>query len=114
MFLQAEDGIRDKLVTGVQTCALPIFGPPVLHIARLRYGGLAARSEIDGAQERVSVDRAGPGRGKIGRASCRERVWMLVAAVSSYQVKRQVERENRLQFEAAVSYVFASRRRHTR
>src|SRR5205823_8288257 len=22
---QAEDGIRDKLVTGVQTCALPIF-----------------------------------------------------------------------------------------
>src|SRR5205823_11038494 len=23
-FLQAEDGIRDKLVTGVQTCALPI------------------------------------------------------------------------------------------
>src|SRR5258708_33213088 len=24
-FLQAEDGIRDDLVTGVQTCALPIF-----------------------------------------------------------------------------------------
>ena len=22
---QAEDGIRDRLVTGVQTCALPIF-----------------------------------------------------------------------------------------
>src|SRR5205823_8081506 len=27
-FFQAEDGIRDKLVTGVQTCALPI-----LHVA---------------------------------------------------------------------------------
>src|SRR5687767_15217376 len=33
-FFQAEDGIRDKLVTGVQTCALPIspssesFGSP--------------------------------------------------------------------------------------
>src|SRR2546425_6098139 len=25
-FFQAEDGIRDKLVTGVQTCALPISG----------------------------------------------------------------------------------------
>src|SRR5687767_15565681 len=25
-FFQAEDGIRDKLVTGVQTCALPIYG----------------------------------------------------------------------------------------
>src|SRR2546421_9463362 len=24
-FLQAEDGIRDLIVTGVQTCALPIF-----------------------------------------------------------------------------------------
>src|SRR5687767_15736153 len=24
-FFQAEDGIRDKLATGVQTCALPIF-----------------------------------------------------------------------------------------
>src|SRR5205823_7304881 len=26
-FFQAEDGIRDKLVTGVQTCALPICAP---------------------------------------------------------------------------------------
>src|SRR5258708_20640938 len=28
-FFQAEDGIRDDLVTGVQTCALPILPPPV-------------------------------------------------------------------------------------
>src|SRR6266404_8431197 len=27
-FFQAEDGIRDKLVTGVQTCALPISPSP--------------------------------------------------------------------------------------
>src|SRR2546426_9352220 len=26
-FFQAEDGIRDYKVTGVQTCALPIFAP---------------------------------------------------------------------------------------
>src|SRR5208283_5712138 len=26
-FFQAEDGIRDRDVTGVQTCALPICGP---------------------------------------------------------------------------------------
>src|SRR5216683_7061610 len=25
LFFQAEDGIRDLIVTGVQTCALPIF-----------------------------------------------------------------------------------------
>src|SRR5258708_29558084 len=28
-FFQAEDGIRDDLVTGVQTCALPILLPDV-------------------------------------------------------------------------------------
>src|SRR5574339_630054 len=28
-FFQAEDGIRDRLVTGVQTCALPIWEPRV-------------------------------------------------------------------------------------
>ena len=27
-FFQAEDGIRDHCVTGVQTCALPIFSLP--------------------------------------------------------------------------------------
>src|SRR5207237_4155915 len=27
-FFQAEDGIRDSSVTGVQTCALPIYGQP--------------------------------------------------------------------------------------
>src|SRR5256714_11069107 len=32
-FFQAEDGIRDKLVTGVQTCALPILADN--HIADL-------------------------------------------------------------------------------
>src|SRR2546430_10108739 len=29
-FFQAEDGIRDLTVTGVQTCALPIYRQPVL------------------------------------------------------------------------------------
>src|SRR5256885_6225529 len=30
-FFQAEDGIRDYKVTGVQTCALPIYGPEHQH-----------------------------------------------------------------------------------
>src|SRR5690348_17362276 len=29
-FFQAEDGIRDGRVTGVQTCALPIYDPPTV------------------------------------------------------------------------------------
>src|SRR5207244_7430886 len=32
-FFQAEDGIRDDLVTGVQTCALPILAPVYLRTA---------------------------------------------------------------------------------
>src|SRR5206468_1101563 len=32
-FFQAEDGIRDLIVTGVQTCALPISVPARLHAA---------------------------------------------------------------------------------
>src|SRR2546425_8031188 len=36
-FFQAEDGIRDKLVTGVQTCALPIS------LALQRKPGIAAK-----------------------------------------------------------------------
>src|SRR2546423_9120473 len=40
-FFQAEDGIRDKLVTGVQTCALPIFPH-----ARHREGGAAHRRPL--------------------------------------------------------------------
>src|SRR2546430_7478551 len=31
-FFQAEDGIRDLTVTGVQTCALPIYSVPVAYI----------------------------------------------------------------------------------
>src|SRR5258708_39428818 len=33
-FFQAEDGIRDDLVTGVQTCALPIY--TILHLAKVK------------------------------------------------------------------------------
>src|SRR5205823_5701149 len=40
-FFQAEDGIRDKLVTGVQTCALPIFLSWTLRESARRQGGAA-------------------------------------------------------------------------
>src|SRR6266404_6157392 len=44
-FFQAEDGIRDKLVTGVQTCALPILPSPPQAMTRPR-PSLAARPAI--------------------------------------------------------------------
>src|SRR2546427_1738682 len=36
-FFQAEDGIRDLTVTGVQTCALPIF--ELIDVPQSRYSG---------------------------------------------------------------------------
>src|SRR5690348_17531889 len=64
-FFQAEDGIRDGRVTGVQTCALPISRGRHHHGPRPEDNVYAA-----------VVTRAG----EIGRASCRERVEILVVA----------------------------------
>src|SRR5207248_8369808 len=91
-FFQAEDGIRDRTVTGVQTCALPIFGR--VEAAVLVGRGQAVRPAValrDGADDRAgrrvaedvvvvvvevaghTVHRHGRGAAEIGRASCRER-----------------------------------------
>src|SRR5207249_9643334 len=40
-FFQAEDGIRDRNVTGVQTCALPIYA---FAVAGLDYASMGAMS----------------------------------------------------------------------
>src|SRR5690349_22521881 len=40
-FFQAEDGIRDLYVTGVQTCALPILDNDIRHAPTLFCGGYA-------------------------------------------------------------------------
>src|SRR5205807_4361545 len=91
-FFQAEDGIRDYKVTGVQTCALPIFITratyPVLGFPQ--YPGEVGTSEADddmkakaqkdaeaALAEPLDVYRAFFLNDKpfieIGRASCRER-----------------------------------------
>src|SRR2546425_431409 len=49
-FFQAEDGIRDKLVTGVQTCALPICGTiSVAASASDNVGVVGVQFKLDGA-----------------------------------------------------------------
>src|SRR2546430_13687229 len=53
-FFQAEDGIRDLTVTGVQTCALPIYFSP--NLERLGYSQASLR---DGPRANLS----GLGRG---------------------------------------------------
>src|SRR5258707_2797347 len=43
-FFQAEDGIRDIGVTGVQTCALPILAAEIVDLARLLWCHHGARA----------------------------------------------------------------------
>src|SRR5207244_7453584 len=94
-FFQAEDGIRDDLVTGVQTCALPISvsaadtgsvhgsGSPGTIITAAGNGtigsggdaGAATSAELN-MPSKVALDAA-----EIGRASCRERGWRWVGGV---------------------------------
>src|SRR5690606_39685793 len=82
-FFQAEDGIRDFHVTGVQTCALPIsavvhvgqgstVGPPGTHPAAAFALSGTTRRRSPGPRDATAT--AAPGDSKIGRASCRERV----------------------------------------
>src|SRR5256884_4363972 len=84
-FFQAEDGIRDVAVTGVQTCALPIFkqGPQSesfsreelkkyfeRNVARLKQ----AAQKKQQAQPNLAAVLGEIAKSEIGRASCRERV----------------------------------------
>src|SRR5690606_39658014 len=93
---QAEDGIRDFHVTGVQTCALPIFSRSRSSLPLLKKGtalaGTSTVSPVRGlrpvragrlrtekapkprSSTRPPSDRVSVMQPKIGRASCRERV----------------------------------------
>src|SRR5256885_11035223 len=53
VFFQAEDGIRDYKVTGVQTCALPIS------CARAGAAALAQVARLGGRGGLIAVDRGG-------------------------------------------------------
>src|SRR5207247_8472791 len=93
---QAEDGIRDPLVTGVQTCALPISNTPPTpgHVFQVTCAASCASftwANKTGNLPDIPVDSiiVNPNNGQqvfagsdwgvyytneIGRASCRERV----------------------------------------
>src|SRR5699024_11470624 len=91
-FFQAEDGIRDRNVTGVQTCALPIFAPKGL-CAGLPLGATVLGEKVEsvlgygdngstfggnpiccaGAISTLSRMDEALLAGEIGRASCRDR-----------------------------------------
>src|SRR3712207_7125017 len=101
-FFQAEDGIRDIGVTGVQTCALPISllpGPRRPNGCRFAFclpwwsprgGAPGGRTEIVDLRLLLVCPAlvACQTRREIGRASCRERVEISVVAVSLKKKQR--------------------------
>src|SRR5687768_18580531 len=77
-FFQAEDGIRDVAVTGVQTCALPISLWQWTEITMFDAPGTRVRTSLISVwYSQGTVWPTVSGRfTEIGRASCRERVYM--------------------------------------
>src|SRR2546430_8829291 len=86
-FFQAEDGIRDLTVTGVQTCALPIYRlrrdlslAPAESVARMNDRPMDQPAKQPSARpkqpSKQPAKQASPpeAQRQIGRASCRERV----------------------------------------
>src|SRR5437879_11141821 len=105
-FFQAEDGIRDTSVTGVQTCALPILSkvagaveiPMVATNRPVSQRGSFARSEserlsllmdaVEGGADYVDIESSTSHLDQvidtfqIGRASCRDREYNAATDVS--------------------------------
>src|SRR5205809_3805026 len=83
-FFQAEDGIRDVAVTGVQTCALPISVLKPARSATRKVSVCSPRPTVSAPSVAIPLTlstvscscafRARWVSPQIGRASCRERV----------------------------------------
>src|SRR5438093_8038955 len=88
-FFQAEDGIRDWSVTGVQTCALPILSDPrdTRRAGARRHRGVVEEHDVDALrrvlylEDRIARPVDAQHLIEIGRASCRERVYIAVVSV---------------------------------
>src|SRR6266446_5191563 len=109
-FFQAEDGIRDYKVTGVQTCALPISASPPLCSELQGHRGseaAASRCEADGDLRRgpphpppalgLDFTDAGPEKGADegadGKASCAVDRQALAPGISTFMPPRDARDE---------------------
>src|SRR5690625_6094907 len=89
-FFQAEDGIRDGHVTGVQTCALPILlfdnqGNAGIPPVKSDFFSSSRVLEINPTTKQIvwQYNAIRSRRAQIGRASCRERVEITGGAVAT-------------------------------
>src|SRR5207244_9606847 len=88
-FFQAEDGIRDDLVTGVQTCALPICLTMVIAVSVT--AAVAQQSAINGSQGKARRQGALEWPLKVNET----RGPVRAADVSSRSEERRVGKEGR-------------------
>src|SRR5947209_14264960 len=75
-FFQAEDGIRDIGVTGVQTCALPILAREIMELHTVGIDGGYSQADVtEFARAMTGLSIGGPrgGDGRYGLAVFRER-----------------------------------------
>src|SRR5688572_4465047 len=92
LYFQEEDGIRDLTVTGVQTCALPIW--PAAPISRARSSTSRRTRSARGrwappaAAEPSTASSRTAAPTEIGRASCRGRAWTGAGYVAFYDAFR--------------------------
>src|SRR5207302_6143298 len=64
-FFQAEDGIRDFHVTGVQTCALPISGAaPARESPTMKYTRITIRTANSGTTIGIHLTKPSPSRSR--------------------------------------------------
>src|SRR5256886_13085683 len=83
-FFQAEDGIRDLTVTGVQTCALPIF-------TRNRYAaGVAAKVDVVQAETQLKSTQAQAIDTGVQRAQLEHAIAVLIGKLPSEDRKSVV------------------------
>src|SRR5688500_20178339 len=93
-FFQAEDGIRDYKVTGVQTCALPISGagkanhpsPKIVGVIKKHHANVREPMRSASPSSKALVSRYAK---KIGRASCRGRGEGRVGDVTTQRTERE-------------------------
>src|SRR2546427_7835823 len=88
-FFQAEDGIRDLTVTGVQTCALPIY------LARDHRKAAAVLARLRGDDRRVQREQAGLVRDAVDHVDDRADLTGAVAEPADRSEERRVGKECR-------------------
>src|SRR5207248_3655173 len=92
-FFQAEDGIRGRTVTGVQTCALPIFGHSGRGWSRKRTIWWVSRPAPPRVSEGVANFKPSESRSEERRVGKEGRCW----SAMEYDKKKDETRKNHKQ-----------------